>query len=131
MKIMVSSVATPESQTSVNRLHEIVAPLHLDDERVVTKDSTLNVHRNGVCWRPFSCFIVTCDGYLTVCCGDPDMDIAYGKPSQTPLMEVWHGTIAKELRRRMLNDDLRGTLCGRCIYGFEDAVKPLFTTCAH
>lgn len=77
------------------------------------------------CDLPFNKVHVSVEGYLRACCNDYDNLLTLEDLSRTGLAEAWRGQRFQDLRRRHLQDDLGGTLCGNCIRGHRQKPQPL------
>lgn len=80
---------------------------------------------NSICPMPFNRVHVTCEGYLTLCCVDYQNYLTVGDLKNQSIREAWDSAQAKDARRRHIERDLAGTLCGNCWQGRLDQVKPL------
>ncbi len=85
---------------------------------------------DGICPLPFNRLHVSCEGYLTLCCVDYQNYLAVADLATMTLGEAWRGDAAQSARRRHLEKDLAGTLCGNCWMGRTDAIEPLDKTLA-
>ncbi len=79
----------------------------------------------GICPLPFNRLHVTCEGYLTLCCVDYQNYLTVGDLSQQSVREAWDCADAREARRRHIERELGGTLCGNCWQGRMDKIAPL------
>ncbi len=61
-------------------------------------------HQTFICW----------DGSVNLCCKDPEAREVMGQLNKQSLYEVWHGERYKEFRKRMITDNLKGTVCAQC-----------------
>ncbi len=77
------------------------------------------------CSLPFNRLHVTCEGYLTLCCVDYQNYLAVGDLNKETLAEAWKNLFFVEMRRRHLEKDLRGTLCGNCLENRGDDIQPV------
>jgi hypothetical protein len=77
------------------------------------------------CSLPFNRIHVTCEGYLTVCCVDYQNYLAVADLNDESLSEAWENEAFQAIRRRHLENDLAGTLCGNCLGNRRDAIEPL------
>lgn len=77
------------------------------------------------CSLPFNRLHVSCEGYLTLCCVDYQNYLAVADLKQEGLAEAWKNPFFVEMRRRHLEKDLRGTLCGNCLENRRDDIQPV------
>lgn len=77
------------------------------------------------CHLPFNKAHISLEGYLKACCNDYENYLTIADLKKMSLLEAWHSDIFKDLRRKHLDDDLDGTLCGNCISGCTSEPKPL------
>jgi MoaA/NifB/PqqE/SkfB family radical SAM enzyme len=71
------------------------------------------------CWSVFKEGHVTCDGMLSACCFDSSNDWAMADLREVSFVEGWNSIAYRELRKRHLEGDVRGTPCESCIYGTQ------------
>jgi hypothetical protein len=67
------------------------------------------------CWSLFTEGHITFDGRLSACCFDHDGRFNMGDLNSMPFMEAWQGERFRALRRANLAEDVRGTVCEKCI----------------
>jgi len=67
------------------------------------------------CWSLFTEGHITYDGRLSACCFDHDGRFSMGELEREPFMQAWHSEPFQRLRRANLAEDVRGTLCEKCI----------------
>lgn len=79
----------------------------------------------GVCHLPFDRLHLTCEGYLTLCCTDYHNYLAVADLNNQSLADAWNSQEFQEIRRRHIERDLCGTMCGRCWLGDEGDFRPL------
>jgi organic radical activating enzyme len=89
-------------------------------ERKVQLSSTKNP-----CYQLFKTVLVTCEGYLTLCCNDFQNYLAVADLNNIGLLDAWWSQKFIEMRKRHLNSGLKGTLCWNCINCKQDPVEPL------
>jgi hypothetical protein len=80
---------------------------------------------NSICPMPFNRLHVTCEGYLTLCCVDYQNYLTIADLKHQSIREAWDGEQARDARRRHIERDLAGTLCGNCWQGRMDQIQPL------
>jgi MoaA/NifB/PqqE/SkfB family radical SAM enzyme len=72
------------------------------------------------CWSLFTEGHITYDGRLSACCFDHDGRFNMGDLKHETFMEAWHSQPFQRLRRANLAEDVRGTVCEKCI-AYDDA----------
>lgn len=77
------------------------------------------------CPLPFNKAHFTVEGYLRACCNDYENLLAVEDLSSQSMIDAWHSERFRSLRQRHISDNLKGTLCGRCIRGYGGIPKPL------
>jgi molybdenum cofactor biosynthesis enzyme MoaA len=78
-----------------------------------------------ICSMPFNRLHVTCEGYLTLCCTDYQNYLAVADLNAMSLTDAWISEDFRSARRRHLENDLAGTLCGNCWLGRRDSIQAL------
>ena len=78
-----------------------------------------------ICALPFNRLHITSEGYLTACCVDYQNYLAYADLNTFSLRQAWENQVAQELRKRHLEKNLEGTLCGNCWLGRRDSITPI------
>lgn len=77
------------------------------------------------CPLPFNKAHFTVEGYLRACCNDYENLLAVEDLANQSMIDAWHSERFRSLRKRHIDDALNGTLCGRCIRGYEGTPEPL------
>ena len=68
-----------------------------------------------VCPSPFNCVYVTCEGYLSPCALDANLDLRVGDLNNTSLKNAWYGVEMKRLRQKLLDSfDSMPPQCRAC-----------------
>jgi hypothetical protein len=67
------------------------------------------------CWSLFTEGHVSFDGRLSACCFDHDGRFDMGDLTRQSFREAWHSAPFRALRRANLAEDVRGTVCEKCI----------------
>ena len=86
-----------------------------------TKPSAGNQGRVGAlrkplpCWSLFTEGHITYDGRLSACCFDHDGRFNMGDLTRQSFAEAWHSAPFQKLRAANLAEDVRGTVCEKCI----------------
>ncbi len=87
--------------------------------------------QSNVCTMPFNRFHISAEGYLTMCCVDYHNYLAISDLNNISLEKAWYSSTFEKMRKKHLNSDLSGTLCGNCWYNRNDKIKPLKNKFAH
>ena len=77
------------------------------------------------CIMVFNRFHITCEGYLDACCADSDGMLAAADLHEMSLYDAWYCEEMRDIRRRFLENDLKGTICYSCVTGEPAESKPL------
>lgn len=77
------------------------------------------------CWSLFTEGHITYDGRLSACCFDHDGRFDMGDLSASSFIEAWHSERFCTLRRANLAEDVRGTVCEKCIAYEDDSSQPM------
>ena len=72
------------------------------------------------CWSLFTEGHITYDGRLSACCFDHDGRFDMGDLTTMTFMQAWHSDKFRALRRANLAEDVRGTVCEKCI-AYDDS----------
>jgi MoaA/NifB/PqqE/SkfB family radical SAM enzyme len=67
------------------------------------------------CWSLFTEGHISYDGRLSACCFDHDGRFDMGDLNEQGFMQAWHGAAFRRLREANLAEDVRGTVCEKCI----------------
>ena len=67
------------------------------------------------CWALFNAAKITWDGKLTACCFDHDERFEIADLNKVSLLEAWHDPKFIGLRRQHLDNDLKDSLCAKCL----------------
>jgi len=67
------------------------------------------------CWSLFTEGHITWDGRLSACCFDHDGRFNMGDLNAQSFPEAWHSAAFQALRAANLAEDVRGTVCEKCI----------------
>ncbi len=78
-----------------------------------------------ICKMPFNRLHITCEGYLTACCTDYQNYLVVADLNKVSLTEGWASDPFQKLRRRHMEKDLAGTLCGNCWLGRKDHIEAI------
>lgn len=77
------------------------------------------------CHMLFNRINITYEGYLNICCVDFQNYLAIEDLNTTSLKNAWHGDKFVKMRRRHLDNKLKGTCCYNCINNCNEKVVPL------
>ena len=83
--------------------------------------------QSNVCTMPFNRFHISAEGYLTMCCVDYHNYLAISDLNNISLEKAWYSSTFEKMRKKHLNSDLSGTLCGNCWYNRNDKINHLKT----
>ena len=136
MSVYVSSVLTRVTSHERGFIEKTFAPL-VDEVFFVDCDAQQGqmLGNEGVlydqtpvipfCSLPFNRLHVTSEGCLTLCCVDYQNYLAVADLNKESLAEAWKSPLFVEMRKRHLEKDLRGTLCGNCLENRGDDIQPV------
>ena len=68
---------------------------------------------------------ITCEGYLTCCCVDYEHDLVYADLNKDSFKDSWNNDLIVKLRSRMVEKELKGTICYSCLTGERDEYEPI------
>ncbi len=98
---------------------------------IIEKISTDNIHRKTESIKPcemiWNRFHLTCEGYLTACCIDYELDLVYedfGKSLNT-LEKIWNNSLIKKLRKKHIEKKLDRSVCKNCLTGSSEKYDKL------
>lgn len=96
-------------------------------EKISTENFSNTPKKVDPCEMLWNRIHLTCEGYLTACCVDYDLDLVYAdfKNSKISLLKLWNNKIIKKLRQKHINNKLEKTLCKNCLYGTKDKFNKL------
>jgi len=80
---------------------------------------------NELCPRPFNTLHITREGYLRACCNDYDNFLAIEDLTNVSLKEAWISERFRNLRKKIIKGDLKGTLCYNCVNGAQEKILPI------
>ncbi len=71
--------------------------------------------KNRICPQPFYQMIIHSDGTVSPCCADYDKKLIVGNVNETSLKEIWNGEKYQELRKCILQENLKEEMiCSKC-----------------
>lgn len=73
-----------------------------------------NVMEVSNCIFPFSTINITYEGYLTACCSDFNNYLVVADLNKTSLLDAWNCVKMKNLRQKIIERNLTGTMCHNC-----------------
>lgn len=77
------------------------------------------------CPLPFNKLHISCEGYLTACCADFQNYLVVSDLNKESLEQAWNNEVFQELRKKHVEDNLKGTLCYNCMKNVDSSIKPL------
>jgi len=77
------------------------------------------------CSNPWNKYYVTAEGYLTACCIDYELDLAYADLNTVTLREAWNNKVIMNLREQHLKGNVSGTICDQCLRNEKRPYHPL------
>lgn len=130
--LAISFVEVPENRHTFPKLKDRFEPLVDEIFHVVASNQSgqmLNLpvapYLPETCQIPFNQVNITREGYLRACCNDYQNMLALEDLSKMSLAEAWAGEHFRQLRRRHLQGDLKGTLCHNCMKGCNEPIRPI------
>ncbi|MDL2307393.1 radical SAM protein [Desulfovibrio sp. OttesenSCG-928-C06] len=126
-KVMVSSVVTPQSELGIMDFQKKIASI-VDDFMLITEVNEQGAYRmdyKNECNFLFNLLKISSSGLAIPCCGCGHAMLAIADLNNERVHDAWNNDVARNMRRRFLNGDLSGTLCGVCLKHDEDNVQPL------
>ena len=79
------------------------------------------------CNLPFDAISVTQEGYLSIENADYENMLIVADLNKVSLKDGWYGDVMKDMRRRFMEDDLKGTLCDGCVHHTHAPAKPVMS----
>lgn len=77
------------------------------------------------CSMVFNRFHITYEGYLNICCVDFQNYLVVADLNEMSLKEAWNCETVKKIRKKHLENDLKGTACYNCINNSNSKIQPL------
>ena len=77
------------------------------------------------CDMVFNRYHLTAEGYLTACCVDYNLNLAYSDLNEEDLKSGWINSYITKLRKLHLNKKLDGTICHQCLKNKKLPYKPI------
>lgn len=71
--------------------------------------------KHSICTQPFNTIFVTCEGYLSPCCMDSDLNLVVADLHKTTLHDAWYSEKMTEFRKRHLKRNFKGIQCETCL----------------
>ena len=71
--------------------------------------------------------ILTCEGYITACAVDYELDLVYSnyKDSKSSIGEIWNNEIIRNLRKKHLEKKLDNLICKNCLLGTNEKYEKI------
>ena len=137
MKLFVSCVYTGYTQDEMEKLSEIFSFCDevifqpaadfsgvMPEVNELLKGKWDNTYANKCpCPMLFGGIYITYEGYLSACCTNFDNHVVVADLKTMPLKEAWYGKAMTDLRRRHLDNNLKGTVCYNCINHTREPFK--------
>ena len=81
-----------------------------------------NLDKISPCSFLWDRIILTCEGYITACAVDYELDLVYAnyKDSKSSISEIWNNEIIKLLRKKHLEKKLDNLVCKNCLLGTNE-----------
>lgn len=146
LKLFITFIVTNHTSHETEVFRELAGPLvddimfhpvhnqsgQMNEAQEILTDAPMSTgfKSDNTCMMPFNRMHVTCEGYLTLCCVDYQNYLTVADLKTSSLTDAWQNEAFKEMRRRHLTGQLRGTLCGNCWQGFKDDVDPIIASAA-
>lgn len=77
------------------------------------------------CNLPFDAISITYEGYLSIENADYENMLIVADLNKVSLKDGWYGEKMKDMRRRFMENDLKGTLCDGCVNHICSEAKPI------
>lgn len=126
----ISCVVSKKSQIILDKLKDIF-PEYIDEIVLYEQGNQAGQfpgfakNKDYICYMPFNFMRLDSSGKINICCVDFDGFLDIGIYQKNKLNELWNSDIYKEIRKNMMNHNMAGTLCNRCITGEDLEIKPL------
>jgi len=98
--------------------------------KVFHRNRELNDADISPCSMVFNRYHLTAEGYLTACCVDYNLNLAYANLNEEDLESGWLNAYITKLREMHLNKKLDGTICHQCLRNTKLPYKPIRSMCA-
>ncbi len=95
------------------------------DAYLSTGADTDGLFKSGICPMIFNKLHVTYDGCLSMCCDDSQNYLAVADLKEESLEEAWNNAYARDLRKRHLEHNLKGTRRFNCMNHCNGPIEPL------
>ena len=92
------------------------------NEQVFSHNVKAETKPCGMLWNRYH---VTAEGYLTTCCVDYDLNLVFGSMNKGKLADLWNCETIRNLRRKHISSDLKGTICDQCLNNRRADYDPL------
>lgn len=139
MKLFVSCVYTKYTQKEKESISEL---FHFCDEVIFQPASDFsgvmpevnellkgegdnNYSNKCPCPMVFGGIYITYEGYLSACCTNFDNHVVVADLNKVSLKEAWYGEKMTELRKRHLENNLKGLVCYNCVYHKKEPFEAL------
>jgi len=126
----VSCVGMPDDKESFTQLEELLG--EFVDEMIYYKASNQSGQMPELppppyrdCHLPFNKAHFSVEGFLKACCNDYENYLAIEDLSSMSLQDAWSSERFQELRRKHIENNLDGVMCGNCIRRSKVTPKPI------
>ncbi len=75
---------------------------------------SFNSINNNKCFYPWERIIITFDWSVWICCHDLTTTLELGNLNDSTINEIWNWKIIKDLRKKHIEWNLKGTVCYNC-----------------
>ena len=91
-------------------------------EQISTDNMIKNESEIEPCEMLWNRVHLTCEGFLTACCIDYELDLVYAnfKDSKEKLNALWNNSIMKKLRKKHIEKKLDNIVCKNCLMGTKE-----------
>lgn len=96
------------------------------DGNMISSSGVYNVKENyHPCDMVFNRIHVTSSGFLTPCCTDENGMLSAVDLHTTSLNKAWYSDIMNDLRKQMIDKNLKNNQCYNCLYNRKKRIYPL------
>lgn len=92
---------------------------------IFTENKEVNEANISPCSMVFNRYYLTAEGYLTACCVDYNLNLAYSNLNEEDVKSGWLNSYITKLRQMHLEKKLDGTICNQCLKNTKLPYSPL------